>query len=397
MRRRDMRRGMMVALAIIAVIFLLSPGLTFAGVGASDTPTVTSPVAVGQTGLPWSFTIENAATGTETADTMEIQSIFFITACGSAATPGICLPGDQEVPPPPGDRITINSPATGEAGTACAGKSFTVTSTGNPNEYEFTTSPLVILAPKVPGGPLATCKVNFTVNIVNAPTKDSSGAAGLQTSQHARLLLKDTTTNETGGGTGTSTVTIFSIVTEPNPKQGFVNATLNDKATLSGGNNPTGTITFKLFGPGNDTCSGNPICTKAVPVTGNKTYDSTPSGCTANAGPGTYHWIASYGGDANNPPVSSICADEAVVITKCTPLFSTAPSPENGCAGAVLNDIADLEGGCNPTGTITFKLFGPNNDNCSGNPICTKTVNNVNGNGSYPTPSGCTVTQDGTY
>jgi len=396
MRKIALRRGMMVALAIIAGIFLLSPGLTLAGVGASDTPTVTTPVTVGQTGVGgWSFTIENAATTGNETHSMEITSMFFITSCGSSGVPGNCLPGDQE----PANRITIDSPATGEAGTACAGVTFTVAATGNPNEYSFT--PLippipVILGPKIPGGSLATCKVNFTVNINNAPTKDSSGATGLQTSQHARVQLIDTETDETGGGTGTSTVTVVcnpTIVTTPDPSSGFIGAVLKDSATLADGCNPTGTITFKLFGVNDQTCGSAPIFTKTVTVSGNGLY-STPTGFTTVEA-GTYHWIATYGGDVSNNGVSSICANEAVTID--IPIgLRTIPDPSSGPVNTVLKDSAVLTGGVNPTGTITFKLFGPNDLTCSGTPIFTNTVA-VSGDGTYNTSAGFTATAAGTY
>ena len=89
---------------------------------------------------------------------------------------------------------------------------------------------------------------------------------------------------------------------------------LNDSATLSGGFNPTGTITFKLFGVNDQTCGGTPIFTNTVPVSGNGTYSTSAGFTTAAAG--TYHWIATYSGDVSNNGVSSICANEAVVIEK---------------------------------------------------------------------------------
>ena len=53
--------------------------------------------------------------------------------------------------------------------------------------------------------------------------------------------------------------------------------TITDTATLSGGVNPTGTITFTLFGPNNPTCTGPAIFTSTVPVNaGNGNYTSAP-------------------------------------------------------------------------------------------------------------------------
>ena len=81
---------------------------------------------------------------------------------------------------------------------------------------------------------------------------------------------------------------------------------IGDTATLSTGGSPTGTITFKLFGPDNATCSGTPIFTSVVGVNGDGTYASQSFTPTAV---GTYNWIASYSGDANNPAASGACGD----------------------------------------------------------------------------------------
>ncbi len=95
---------------------------------------------------------------------------------------------------------------------------------------------------------------------------------------------------------------------------GVVGDTISDTATLSGGYNPTGTITFNLYGPGDATCQ-SPIYTTQQTVTGNGAY-VTPAYTTTAAG--TYRWIASYSGDANNNPVSGACNDagESVVVDK---------------------------------------------------------------------------------
>ena len=79
-----------------------------------------------------------------------------------------------------------------------------------------------------------------------------------------------------------------------------------DVADLSGGNDPTGTVTFMLFGPGDTTCT-TPIVTSTVSVNGDGTYGSEHF-TTAEAG--TYEWEAVYSGDANNNPAGpTACGD----------------------------------------------------------------------------------------
>ena len=49
---------------------------------------------------------------------------------------------------------------------------------------------------------------------------------------------------------------------------------VHDTATLAGGNAPTGTITFRLYGPDNATCAGAPSFTTTATATGNASYTS---------------------------------------------------------------------------------------------------------------------------
>jgi uncharacterized repeat protein (TIGR01451 family) len=97
---------------------------------------------------------------------------------------------------------------------------------------------------------------------------------------------------------------------------GQLGVVINDSATLAGGYQPTGTITFKLFPPSNATCNVDgaaAVYTQVVAVDGNGVYNTSP-GYTSIAA-GTYHWVARYSGDANNNSVASACADEPVTVT----------------------------------------------------------------------------------
>ena len=98
---------------------------------------------------------------------------------------------------------------------------------------------------------------------------------------------------------------------------------------------------------------------------------------------GTFMWIASYSGDAENNPVAGKCGDDGETDTtiKDSPTISTVASA-NITIGGSISDTATLAGGFNPTGTITFQLYGPNDATCTNRPIFT-TTKAVNGNGSY--------------
>jgi hypothetical protein len=74
---------------------------------------------------------------------------------------------------------------------------------------------------------------------------------------------------------------------------------------------------------------------------------------------GTYEWVAVYSSDPNNNPASNVGSpDEQVTVTAASPTITT-PRPATAPPGGTLQDVANLTGGFNPTGTITFSLYAP--------------------------------------
>src|SRR3954468_22585097 len=185
-----------------------------------------------------------------------------------------------------------------------------------------------------------------------------------------------------------------SVTTDAGPDV-TVGSTLHDTATLAGGSaDISGTITFKLYGPNDTNCTGAAIFTTTKTVTGNGQYVSANSQVINQAG--TYRWIANYGGDAKNDATSNGCnaTNEDVVVGPGSPTVTTNAGPAVDLGNAI-HDSATLAGGSNPTGSITFRLYGPNDANCTGGAIFTSTVT-INGNGNYASDE-FTPTQAGTY
>ncbi len=117
-----------------------------------------------------------------------------------------------------------------------------------------------------------------------------------------------------------------SITTQASPAI-TLGGTISDTATLTGGANPTGTITFSLYGPDDATCGGGAIFTSPVAVNGNGSYASATFTPTA---PGTYRWIATYSGDAANGVATGACNDpnESVIVSPpATPTPTPTPTP----------------------------------------------------------------------
>jgi hypothetical protein len=123
---------------------------------------------------------------------------------------------------------------------------------------------------------------------------------------------------------------------------------IHDTAHLSGGNAPTGVISFKVYGP-NDTACATPLTPglESLIVSGNKDYISPNFQTTAI---GTYRFVATYSGDAKNKSVTTSCSDanEVVnvtpVVDQISPVISSVVSSSTS-NGAVItwttNENAD--------------------------------------------------------
>jgi hypothetical protein len=202
----------------------------------------------------------------------------------------------------------------------------------------------------------------------------------------------DVNTNSATSSCGAEPVVVTkaspSISTTPSssvPAGGIV----SDSATISGGASPAGTVTFQLFAPVDTTCSGQPISTTSGTLTGGT---ASSDNVTVGAA-GTYNWVATYNGDANNNAATSPCGSEPVVVTKATPSIATTPSGSVP-AGGIVSDSATLTGGFTPTGIVTFELFAPADTTCAGPPISTTNGTLTGGTASSGT---VTVGAGGTY
>jgi hypothetical protein len=93
--------------------------------------------------------------------------------------------------------------------------------------------------------------------------------------------------------------------------------TVTDAATVDGGDNPTGWLSFQIYS--DDACAqavGKPTVT-AVTGDGTRTASFVPTGA------GSFHWRVAYSGDAANAPVSTSCTDPAQAFTVSAAAAST--------------------------------------------------------------------------
>ena len=209
-----------------------------------------------------------------------------------------------------------------------------------------------------------------TNNFVWADGPGNTGPWDSSSATRPRACTSPTITTVTGG-----TVVLGS------------GAKLTDTATLAGGSNPTGTITFKLYDPTSALRD-----TEAATVSGNGSYP-TPTGFLPDKA-GTWHWVASYGGDANNDPVASGANDEPVTVSPTSPTIATTLSKSRAEVGTSVHDSATLTGAtATAGGTVTYTVYTNNTCSAGTQDAGTKTV----AGGIVPDSNAITFNSAGTW
>jgi hypothetical protein len=115
-----------------------------------------------------------------------------------------------------------------------------------------------------------------------------------------------------------------SLTTTTNPSAVTLtdsSVTITDTAELSGGFDPTGSLTFMVAGP------GSLSFTDTDTVTGNGTFTADITLPTSGTVVGEYTWFAQYSGDPNNSGVSSF---EVASVSAASPV--STPRPHRGAA-----------------------------------------------------------------
>jgi hypothetical protein len=229
------------------------------------------------------------------------------------------------------------------------------------------------------GNAIAGVPVSFTLDgaFAGVATTDSSGVATLSDVPTTAPVGTDTdgvaaffagninAKSSTGIGSLTVSNATPTISTTATPASAVVGTSITDKATVSGGDNPTGTVTFNLYN--NSSATGTALFTDTETLTSGT---ATSKGFTTTAA-GTDYWVVKYSGDTNNTSVTSGNASEPVSITQASPTIATTATPTSGTVGTSITDKATVSGGHNPSGTVTFNLY--NNSSGTGTALFTDT------------------------
>ncbi len=163
------------------------------------------------------------------------------------------------------------------------------------------------------------------------------------------------------------------IETFASPAVALGAGTITDRATIFGRAFPdaTASVQFDLYGPDDERCANPPVFTSTVPISATDTQATSEPYTPAAVG--TYRWIATYLGDSNNNIAAGECNDdnESVVVTPGQPTLVTNASDDIQLGGGTLTDTATVAGRVGPLdgATVDFRLYGPNDADCSGAPI----------------------------
>jgi LPXTG-motif cell wall-anchored protein len=355
----------------------VAPNLASAGLGISSAPIFPTTVTVGDTTLPAAIELTNQNTGNDVNVANTVcnngdglpcpvgdPGITLTPSCGALGTFSICTIDDPGV-------FRISPTATGAAGSACAGMTFTIT-------LIDATKDLYRVVPD--GGAHVTlpvngsvCRIDFTVDVLKMPTVDQNpGVAGVQTVQvvDSTHVAANQSASARGTSTGVTAIKAQPAITTLASPTVDLGGQVHDTATVTGRVSPVAgaTVTFRLFAVDDTTCSGAPVLTSTVPIGADGT--ATSGAYTADRS-GQHRWIATYDGDANNAPVSGVCSDATEMVTvRHVPTIATVASPTVSL-GIDISDSATVSGLVNPdpAATVRFDLYAPSDPTCAAAPI----------------------------
>ena len=141
------------------------------------------------------------------------------------------------------------------------------------------------------------------------------------------------------------------------------------------GSTPGGTVDFRLYGPDDATCS-EPVVFESLGLPA--AVGPIPSAAFTPAATGTYRWTVSYSGDDNNAAVTTACddAEMSTEVLPALPTISIKASPLITLGAGTISATTDIGGRIQPVdgATVIFRLYGPDDDDCSEPPILTTTA-----------------------
>ncbi len=139
---------------------------------------------------------------------------------------------------------------------------------------------------------------------------------------------------------------------------------------------PTGTVTWKWYGPNARGCSGPPIGVVQSTITYTAGY-ALAKVVLPVPRLGKYLPVASYGGDSNDAATATACGEE-VIDVKSRPTL--VPSVTGALrVGGPVRIAMSFQDGTEPSGAVTLKIFSVLDPICSEAPLSVQTLNVAQG------------------
>lgn len=254
------------ALGVAAAVAAGSATPARGGVGVGVGPTYPAVVVVGDTNVAASIFMANTSTAPESGGTLTLSLIRHTPSCGTDTTP--CPAGSEDLGVFLVKGTLPGNKASGRAGTACAGMTFTIgPPDGTTGEVEFVPdSGSVVL--NQPGTAGDSCAIDFLVDVLSLPTKDAGPGPSIQTDQLGRVTGTASFNSVTGTGTGSGMTTVQQPTPTPTTTSTATvvpSATVTQTPAFSPTNTPTplATVTSTATAPPSLT----PTETPTVPLT----------------------------------------------------------------------------------------------------------------------------------
>jgi hypothetical protein len=201
--------------------------------------------------------------------------------------------------------------------------------------------------------------------VPNSPNWTATGSAG--TYYFVASYSGDANDHAADSGCGAEPITVTqntpTISTQLSATSVAFGATAYDTALLAGaGASAGGSVTYRVYDNATCTSAGGGLMSTLGPLTVTNGSVPNSSDWTASGAPGTYYFVASYSGDANDTAATSGCGAEPITVTQDAPSISTQLSATTVAMGSTVHDTAAMVGSAATAGgTVTYSVYGSSN------------------------------------